>query len=137
MRLLTVGMAIVIAVVFAIRVLYRTGVIGDVIHRQTSLTRKAIENVDLEYQWAKEGAKGSAMIGSFTMTNNNDFDVKDLAVTCEHFSDSGNVDSSTRTIHKVVKAHSSETIKDFNTGLLQNQSVETSCRINNLTTITG
>ena len=138
MRLLTVAIAILLTIVVGIRLLERTGVISAAFHGRSSLTKKAIENIDLAYQWAEEGSKGNAMIGSFTMTNNNDFDVKDLTVTCERFADSGtNVDSSTRTIHEVVKAHSSKTINDFNTGLIQSQSAETSCRINNLTTITG
>jgi hypothetical protein len=77
MRLLTVVIAVLFAIVLAIRVLDRTGVISSVIHRRVALTRKAIENVYLEYKWAEEGSKGPAMIGSFTVTNNNDFDVKD------------------------------------------------------------
>ncbi|MBS3799257.1 hypothetical protein [Pseudoalteromonas sp. BDTF-M6] len=85
------------------------------------------ENMDLEYTWTKE-AFGSIMEVDFIITNNNDVDVKDIQIECNHFAKSGTeIDSNNRTIYEVVKHGSKKRYPNFNMGFMHSQAVKSSC----------
>jgi hypothetical protein len=70
------------------------------------------------------------MLATFTFKNDNDFDVKDVAVQCDHSANSGTViDRNTRTIYEVVKAHSTKTVRGFNMGFINSQAASTACGV--------
>lgn len=93
---------------------------------------KALSNVKLDFKWNKEGF-GSVMEANFTVKNDSDYDVKDLEIKCRHFANSGTeIDSNTRTIYEVVKAHSTRKFNKFNMGFIHSQAASSSCGIHDL-----
>ena len=75
----------------------------------------------------------SIMTADFTLTNNSDYDVKDLEIECDHTGESGTVmDSNTRTIYKVVPAHQKIKVRRFNMGFANSQTVKTYCKVQHL-----
>lgn len=67
---------------------------------------------------------------TFTLKNNNIFDVKDIEVRCDHTAKSGTViDHNIRTIYEIVKAHGTKTVRDFNMGFINSQAVATQCQV--------
>jgi RNA polymerase subunit RPABC4/transcription elongation factor Spt4 len=85
------------------------------------------ENMQLDYSWTKEGF-GSVMEVDFIITNNNDIDVKDIQIECNHFAKSGTeIDSNNRTIYEVVKKGSKRRYPNFNMGFMHSQAVNSSC----------
>jgi uncharacterized membrane protein (Fun14 family) len=97
-------------------------------HSQTDI----INNVHFTFTWRK-GGFGSVMFASFDFTNNNNFAVKDITVTCNHSADSGTrIDSNTRTIYQLIDAHSYKSVNDFDMGFIDNQATQTHCYIANL-----
>lgn len=90
-----------------------------------------IEQVKLNYTWSKD--YGDIMMANFTINNPSDHSFKDFEITCNHFAKSGTrIDSNTRTIYEIVKAHSKRTFRDFNMGFIHSQAVSSSCRITDL-----
>jgi hypothetical protein len=89
-----------------------------------------IRNIKLEKWSWKKGGFDNVMIGTFTIQNANDFGIKDVVISCEHFAPSGTlIDRNTKTVYQAVKAKSSITIKDFNMGLLHTQAAKSSCTV--------
>lgn len=85
------------------------------------------ENIRLDYSWTKE-AFGSVMEVDFIITNNNDVDVKDIQIQCNHFAESGTeIDSNNRTIYEIVKKGNRRSYPNFNMGFMHSQAVESSC----------
>jgi hypothetical protein len=89
-----------------------------------------VRNIKLEKWSWKKGGFDNVMIGTFTIQNANDFGVKDVVISCEHFAPSGTlIDRNTKTVYQAIKAKSSVTVKDFNMGLLHTQAAKSSCAV--------
>jgi hypothetical protein len=89
--------------------------------------RDAIGNVGFDYQW---GSSGMLMTANFTINNKNDYDVKDIEITCIHSAPSGTViDSNTRTIYETFQARSKRSIRNFKMGFIHDQAKRSGCRI--------
>lgn len=87
------------------------------------------DNMRLQYAWTKEGF-GSVMEADFVISNNNDVDIKDVKIQCDHFAKSGTkIDSNSRTIYEVVKQKSKRVYPGFNMGFIHSQAVKSSCFI--------
>ena len=85
----------------------------------------------LKYTWSTDGM---IMTGNFKIENPTDHDFKDFEITCNHFAPSGTkIDSNTRTIYEVIKAHGKKTMNDFNMGFIHSQAKSSSCSITDLT----
>lgn len=70
------------------------------------------------------------MEATFIVENNNDFQIKDIEIECQHYAKSGTaIDNNKRTIFDVVPANSKKVFANFNMGFLHSQSVSTSCHI--------
>lgn len=73
------------------------------------------------------------MEADFTVKNDGDKDIKDLEIKCRHYAKSGTeIDSNTRTIYDVVKAHSVKKFKKVNMGFIHSQAAQSSCGITDL-----
>jgi hypothetical protein len=83
----------------------------------------------LKWSW-KKGGFDNVMIGTFTLQNTNDFGVKDIVISCNHFAPSGTlIDSNTRTIYQAIKSKGSLIVKDFNMGFLHTQAAKSACSV--------
>lgn len=79
------------------------------------------------------GASDIVMMLSATLVNQSDRDIKDLEITCEHFSNSGTkIDSNNRTVYEIIKAGKSKKIRDFNMGIIHSQVATTNCSVSDL-----
>ena len=86
--------------------------------------------VKLNYTWSTDGM---IMTGNFKIENPTDHPFKDFEITCNHFAPSGTkIDSNTRTIYEVVKAHGKKTMNNFNMGFIHSQTKSSSCSITDL-----
>jgi hypothetical protein len=95
----------------------------------------ALSQVSLDFKWRKEGFD-NVMEADFTVKNGSNYDIKDLEITCHHFAKSGTqIDSNTRTIYDVVKAHSTKKFPKFNMGLIHSQAAQSSCAVTNLSIV--
>ncbi len=89
----------------------------------------ALSQIKLDYSWRK-GGFDSVMEANFTITNNSQYNVKDVEITCNHFAKSGTkIDSNTRTIYDIVNAHSSKKFPNFNMGFIHSQASSSACSI--------
>jgi len=92
----------------------------------------AMENVELDFSWGKEGF-GNVMEANFTITNNSEYQIKDIEITCTHYAKSGTrIDSNERTIFDVVPAKSKKKLDKFNMGFIHSQAEKTGCVITDL-----
>jgi hypothetical protein len=91
-----------------------------------------LSKVSLDFRWGKEGF-GNVMEADFTVKNDSDHDIKDIEIKCRHFAKSGTeIDSNSRTIYDVVKAHSTKKFRKFNMGFIHTQAAQSSCAITDL-----
>jgi len=95
--------------------------------------RAALFNTDVaNVSWWKAGG-GTVMMVSLTIKNSNDFAVKDIEITCEHYANSGTrIDSNTRTIYERIPPKGNKAIKEFSMGFIHSQAARTGCRVTNL-----
>lgn len=94
-----------------------------------------LSQVKLEYKWRKEGF-GNVMEADFTLKNNSNYDIKDFEITCEHYANSGTrIDSNTRTVYEVAKAHSARKFPNFNMGFIHSQASQSSCKVTDLSIV--
>ncbi len=93
----------------------------------------AIGNLDLKnLTWQKTGF-GSVMEISVTLVNKGKQDVKDIKLTCVHFSNSDTrIDSNAKTIYEIVRAGKSKRINNFNMGFIHSQAASSSCSVTDL-----
>lgn len=83
-------------------------------------------------KWYKSGFDSVMMVNA-SFENKSGRDVKDIELTCDHFSNSGTkIDSNTRVIYEIVKAGKVKAVRDFNMGLIHSQAASTTCSITNL-----
>jgi len=93
-----------------------------------------ILNVKIQKWTWKKGGFDNVMIASFTLKNENDFGVKDVVISCDHFAPSGTlIDRNTKTIYQAIKAKSAISVKDVNMGLLHTQVKSSSCSVKSVT----
>lgn len=97
--------------------------------KEPSARQVVKNNLHLEYKWAKAGF-GAVMDADFIVTNNSDYDIKDIDISCVHFAKSGTrIDSNRRTIYEIFPANSKKTIKKFSMGFIHSQAVRSDCTI--------
>jgi hypothetical protein len=95
----------------------------------------ALSQVKLDYNWRKVGFD-NVMEADFTVKNNSNYNVKDFEIKCTHFARSGTeIDSNTRTIYDIVKAHSTKKFPNFNMGFIHPQAASSSCQIVDLSVV--
>ena len=91
------------------------------------------ENIQLDYSWTRQ-ALGLVMEADFVILNNNDVDIKDIQIECNHFAKSGTkIDSNNGTIYEIVKRSSKKRYPNFNMGFLHSQAVKSSCFVKKVT----
>ena len=93
----------------------------------------AISDVEMKnLTWQKAGFD-NIMEVSVTFVNKGTRGVKDVELTCEHFSNSGTrIDNNKRVIYEIVPAGKSKSIKKFNMGFIHSQAVKTSCFVSDV-----
>jgi hypothetical protein len=90
-----------------------------------------MSKVKLDFRWSKDEV--DIMTANFVVKNESNYDIKDFEIKCEHFAKSGtNIDSNTRTIYDVVKAHSTRKFPNFNMGFIHSQAASSACKITDL-----
>jgi len=114
------------------RILLGLGVLSlfGIADAKYQLTSRQPSNVSLtETHWHKTGF-GSIMEASFVIQNDNDFPVKDIEITCNHFAQSGtNIDSNTRTLYQSISAHHKLSVPNFSMGFIHSQVNNTHCKV--------
>jgi hypothetical protein len=93
----------------------------------------------LDWTWRAEGYV-PIMVASSTVQNTNEFDVKDVEITCEFLENTGAfVDRTITTIYDIIKAKSSKAFNNFTMGVMHYQVIfsvphpitSNDCRISN------
>lgn len=93
--------------------------------------KTALNNLKLEYKWAKSGF-GNIMEADFTISNDNPFAVKDLKILCTGSAKSGTkIDKNENVIYEVVPAKGKKSVYSFNMGFINSQVERVSCVIVN------
>jgi hypothetical protein len=136
-----VGMSTVSGCLVVFLVLIGIGVVmSGVNHSETggvstptaSPKSTALAQVNLDFKARKVGFD-NVLEADFTVKNSSNYDIKDLEIKCRDFAKSGTeIDSNTRTIYDVVKAHSTRKFVNFNMGLIHSQAAKSSCGISDL-----
>ena len=91
---------------------------------------QALNNTDLNFTWNSDF---NVMTGTFTITNKNDFEIKDIEIKCYHYAPSGTlIDSNTRTVYEKIPAKGKKTLKDFNMGFIHSQANKSGCIVENI-----
>jgi len=68
------------------------------------------------------------MIASFTFSNPSDFDLKDMAVSCDLSAPSGTrIGTAERTVYEIVPARSEKTVARINMGFVNSQAKKAGC----------
>jgi hypothetical protein len=89
----------------------------------------ALLKLKLDFTW-KLGGFDNVILATFTVKNQNDFDVKDLRIRCEAFGKSGTrIDRNTRTVFDVVKAKGTKKLPEMNLGFVNAQADKLACDI--------
>jgi hypothetical protein len=92
---------------------------------------EAIKNVDLSTEWTKR--EFGFAIANFSVNNKNGYDVRDLAITCDFFDQSGTrIHSKSADIFDIVRAKSEHTAQRINIGLVSSQARRGTCAITRL-----
>lgn len=77
--------------------------------------------------WEK-GGFGTVMIATFSIINDNEFDVKNVTITCGHTSNSGTlIDANSKILYEIVSANGYHFERDFNFGFIDSQANRTRC----------
>jgi hypothetical protein len=82
-----------------------------------------------KWNWRLDGF-GTVMIASFTIQNDNAFDVKDVTIECELNAKSGTeLGKSRQTVYEIIPANGSKRLADVNMSFVHSQASKASCRI--------
>ena len=93
---------------------------------------KAIDNMKLEFSWDKAGFD-NIMEVNFTITNEGQYTVKDIEITCTHYAKSDTrIDSNERVIYDVIAPSETKKFEKFSMGFIHSQAVSSSCNITDL-----
>ena len=105
---------------------------GEWMQKFAAAHQKEMTNITItRYGWRTEGV-GNLMMAEFALRNENEFDVKDIEITCIRRADSGTViDENTRTVYEIVKESSVKTVSNLNMGSIHSDSAQPSCAIVN------
>lgn len=97
---------------------------------RAELTRNPATKIKVaNFSW-KTGGFGSIGIVSITVSNENEFAVKDIVVTCSFSGNSGtHLSTGTQTIYDTVRAKAKRTFPDVNMGFINSQSAKANCFI--------
>lgn len=91
-----------------------------------------LAEVSLDFIWSRGGPDNS-MMANYSITNTTKNTVKDLQVTCVHKNSGGTeVGRNTRTIHGVVNPKETKRVKNFDMGLIPDQTKSSLCHISDL-----
>lgn len=78
----------------------------------------------------------SIVEASIIITNESNYNVKDIEITCLGFAESGTrLDTNTQVIYKIFMANHVTTIANFNMGFMRSQTTKYECYISNLEVI--
>ncbi|TXH93009.1 MAG: zinc ribbon domain-containing protein [Rheinheimera sp.] len=100
--------------------------------RKLSKTEEAIKKIELGYIRWERVAFDTAISASFTLKNGNDFNVKDVEISCTLFAMSGTeMGKKEFVIYDLFLANSEQKITNFNVGFVHPQVVEylTKCEV--------
>ncbi|MDX2425519.1 MAG: hypothetical protein QNK15_04615 [Cycloclasticus sp.] len=91
--------------------------------------KKMLENIKMTLTWHTV-AFDTIMQANITITNNNNFTIKDIDLGCAHYSKSGTrIDTSRHTIYDTVPARTTKTFNEVDIGFINSQTEKTGCEI--------
>jgi hypothetical protein len=104
--------------------------------RETALKNAYINMVKIEkFSWNRSGFDNIMLLDA-TIKNHSQTRVKDIEITCRHFSKSGtDLDSNKRVIYEIFEPGKTKKISDFNMGFIHSQAHKTYCSVTNLVVI--
>lgn len=107
-----------------------TNITTSEVHVSEKTQKKLVsEQLKLDYEWRKIGF-GSVLEADFTITNNSEYDIKDVDIQCEHYSKSDTkIDSNNEVIYEVFNSKTTKKINNFNMGFIHSQVNSSSCHI--------
>lgn len=89
---------------------------------------RPIDNMSLEYFWSE--SIGAKVNGNFTIKNANEFTVKDIDIVCHFYANSGTrIGNKKFTLYEKFPPEEIITVKDFNIGFVDKQTVKVRCNI--------
>ena len=92
----------------------------------------ALDKVKLKFTWNKAGFD-NIMEANFTITNNSQYQIKDIEVTCIHYAMSDTrVDSNDRIIYDFIPEYTTKLFEQFNMGFIHTQAEKTNCSVTDL-----
>lgn len=92
----------------------------------SGLTPKQI--IELEFSWSKN--EFGTMGADFIFRNTSNSNIKDIEITCIHFSRSGTmIDKNIRKIYEILPAKSKMEVKNFNMGFIHSQAYKSYCSV--------
>ena len=101
--------------------------------RSVSDKDAVLSAVKLTDSWSTDGL---VMSLNYKIENPTDHSFKDFEITCNHYAPSGTkIDSNTRTVYEVVKAHGKRSARGFNMGFIHSQAARSGCKITDLVII--
>lgn len=94
------------------------------------MRRNPIDRMEIETPSWKTGGFGSVAIMTVRVSNSNDFEVKDIAISCRFSANSGTVlNERSYTIYETIKPKSKRTFKDLNVGFINSQAARGGCSL--------
>jgi hypothetical protein len=92
--------------------------------------RNPAERMDIATNSWTAGGFGVVGVMNLTVTNNNDYPVKDISVKCTFNGKSGTEVSSTKhTIYESIKARAKKAFRDVNVGFIHSQAARGGCTL--------
>jgi hypothetical protein len=72
------------------------------------------------------------MVATFRIDNDNTVRIKDVQVSCRHYTNSGTyIDSNTRTVYEFIEPRSYHYVHNMNMGFIHSAATKTNCRATN------
>jgi hypothetical protein len=94
------------------------------------IKRDPADRVEVSSMSWKKGGFGSVALVTLSISNKNEYSVRDIAVTCTFSGSSGTMLSKpTNTIYDIIKPKSSRTFPDFNIGFIHGQAQKGNCSV--------
>lgn len=92
--------------------------------------RSIVANIKLEKVQLSKGGLATVGSVSFSIRNDNDFEVRDIDIRCEFWEKSGGaIGESRKTVHGTVKAKSTKVVNNFNLGFINPQATRGGCEV--------
>lgn len=97
---------------------------------KAELTRNPATKMSVAGLSWKVGGFGAVGLMTFTVSNQNDFAVKDFVVTCTFSANSGTeLGTAVHTVYETIKPRSKRAFSDVNVGFIHSQSGKANCAI--------